>query len=217
MPGLLAPRTAAAASAAFIMCTPVEAEERSFALGARALITAADGEPANDIPGIGVLGRYTFNEHWSIGAAIDRTEFDFEEPAKLIGIAQDPTLEPIDALAEGTVLSAWLERTFTRPQTPTIWFIGVGLGAASVDVPDAAGVRADGGQFDIRTDVDTEIIASVVGGVRRNFGERWYAEFSVRADQHFADWRIVDRISGAQGSIDDYLALGGHLAVGIRW
>jgi hypothetical protein len=217
MPGSLAPRTAAAASAALVMCTAVEAEERTFAVGVRTQVTAADGEPANDIPGVGIIGRYALNEHWSIGAAIDHMEYDFEEPAKVIGIAQDPTLEPIDALAEANVLSAWLERTFIRPQSPTTWFIGVGLGAASVDVPDVAGARADGGQFAIRTDVETEIIASLVGGVRRNFGGRWYAEFSLRADQHFAEWRIVDRVSGAQGSIDDYLALGGYLAVGIRW
>jgi hypothetical protein len=216
MPASRASRAAPAAAAAFVMCTPVEAEERNFALGARVMMTAADGEPANDIPGAGVLGRYALNERWSIGVAVDRTEFDLEEPGKVIGIVQDPALEPIDALAEATVLSAWLERTFTR-QSPITWFIGAGLGAASVDVPDAAGARADGGQFNVHTEVDTEIIASIVGGVRLDFGSRWYAEFSVRADQHFADWRIVDRISGAQGSIDDYLALGGHLAVGVRW
>jgi hypothetical protein len=217
MPGSLAPRTAAAASAVFVMCTPAEAEERTFALGVRALVTAADGEPANDIPGMGVLGRYALNERWSIGAALDRTEFDFEEPAKVIGIVQDPALEPIDALAEAIVVSAWLERTFTQPQRPMTWFVGAGIGAASVDAPDVVGARADGGQFNVHTEIDTEIIASIVGGVRLDFGSRWYAEFSVRADQHFADWRIVDRISGAQGSIDDYLALGGHLAVGVRW
>jgi hypothetical protein len=216
MPASRASRAAPAAAAAFVICMPVEAEERNFALGVRVMVTAADGEPANDIPGAGVLGRYALNEGWSIGVAVDRTEFDFEEPAKVIGVVQDPALEPIDALAEATALSAWFERTFAR-QGPIAWFIGAGLGAASVDVPDAAGARADGGQFNVHTEVDTEIIASIVGGVRLDFGSRWFAEFSVRADQHFADWRIVDRISGAQGSIDDYLALGGHLAIGVRW
>lgn len=217
MPQRLAPRTAAATSAAFLLCTPVEADERVFDLGARIRITAADGEPANDIPGYGIQGRYALNERWSIGAAIDLTEFDFEEPAKIIGIAQEPTLEPIDALAEATVISAWIERTFSGGQSPTTWFIGAGVGAASVDVPAATGLRADGEQFDVHTEVDTEIIASMMGGVRRNFGQRWYAEFSLRADQHFADWQIEDRATGATGSIDDYLAWGGHLAIGVRW
>jgi hypothetical protein len=53
--------------------------------------------------------------------------------------------------------------------------------------------------------------------VRRNFGEHWYAEFRIHATQHFADWQVEDRVSGASGSIDDYLSLGGDLAAGIRW
>lgn len=210
-------RTSAVTSAAFLLCAAVEAEDDVFAMGARVGITVADGEPANDIPGYGIQGRYALNERWSIGGAIDRTEYDFEEPAKIIGIAQDLALEPIDALAEATVISAWIERTFRRPESPVTWFVGAGLGAASVDVPDAAGPRADGGQFDVHTDVDTEIIASLTGGLRRNLGQRWYVEFLLRADQHFADWKIVDRISGTQGSVDDYLAWGGHVGVGLRW
>ena len=95
--------------------------------------------------------------------------------------------------------------------------MGFGLGAASVDVPDVSGPTANGGQFDIHTDVGTEILLSGLAGVRRNFGENWYAEFRVHATQHFADWQVEDRISGASGSIDDYLSLGGHLAAGIRW
>ena len=217
MPHCVAPRTAAIASAAFTFCTPVEAEEKRFDVGVRAGISVADGEPANDIPGYGILGRYALNEQWSIGAAIDRVEFDFEEPAKIIGIAQDPALEPIDALAEATNISAWLERKFRRTQSPTIWFVGAGLAAASVDVPDAAGRRADGGQFDITTEVDTEVIVSIMGGIRREFGRRWHAEFSLHADQHFADWQIVDRISGAQGTVGNYWAWGGNLALGVRW
>lgn len=217
MANSISPRTAAVTSAAFLLCTAVEAEDDVFAIGARVGVTVADGEPANDIPGYGIQGRYALNERWSIGAAIDRTEYDVEEPAEIIGIAQDPALEPIDALAEATLISAWIERTFRRPRSPVTWFVGAGLGAASVDVPDAAGPRADGGQFDVHTNVDTEIIASVMGGARLDLGQRWYVEFLLRSDQHFADWQITDRISGAQGSVDDYRAWGGHIAAGLRW
>jgi hypothetical protein len=205
------------ASVLFLVGAARAEEEDRFAVGIRGTITAADGEPANDIPGFGILAHYRIDERWTVGLAIDRTEFDFEEPAKLIGIVQDPALEPIDALAEGTVLSAWIERTFAQPEDVWIWFVGAGVGAASVDVPDTAGLRADGGQFDIHTEVDTEIIASVTGGVRRIFGERWFAEFGLRADQHFADWQMIDRVSGTSGSVGDYRALGGYLAISVRW
>jgi len=29
-----------------------------------------------------------------------------------------------------------------------------------------------------------------------------------RVDQHFADWELEDQVSGAQGSVDDYLTYG---------
>jgi hypothetical protein len=95
--------------------------------------------------------------------------------------------------------------------------VGFGLGAASVDVPDVNGPTASGGQFDVHTEVSTEILLSGLAGVRRTFGESGYTEFLVHATQHFADWQVEDRISGASGPIDDYLSLGGQLAVGIRW
>jgi hypothetical protein len=210
--------TAPMLAGASLICTPAyAAEDDRFAAGVRGTITAADGVPANDIPGFGLLAHYRMNERWTLGAAIDRTEYDFEEPAKHAGITPDPALDPIDALAESTALSAWIERTFPQREDRWIWFVGAGVGAASVDVPDAEGPTAGGGRFDVHTEVDTEIILSALGGVRRNFGERWFVEFGLRADQHFADWKVTDRVSGATGSVGDYLAMGGYLAISVRW
>jgi hypothetical protein len=198
-------------------CPAARAGDSRLHIGFLAGVSVADGEPANDIPGFGVQVRYRLNDDWALGAGIGRTEYDFESPAKLLGIAQDPGVEPVDSLAESTTFSAWVERALSPSESATTWFVGAGLGLASVDVPDAIGPRADGGQFDIRTDVSTEIIATAFAGVRRTFGERWYAEFRIHANQHMADWKIEDRVSGARGAIDDYLSLGGQLAVGIRF
>ena len=194
-----------------------DAAEDRFQAGLLVGVSVADGEPANDIPGFGAQVRYALSDQWSVGASLGHTEYDFETPASIVGIAQDPSIEPVDALATATSLAAWAERTFIPDGGETTWFVGFGLGAASVDVPDVNGPTASGGQFDIHTDVGTEILLSGLAGVRRNFGESWYAEFRVHATQHFADWQVEDRVSGARGSIDDYLSLGGHLAVGIRW
>jgi hypothetical protein len=199
------------------VAAPIEAEERRMDVGLRLVIAAADGEPANDMPGAGVLAHYALNDDWTVGAALDRAEFDFEEPAQIVGIVQDPALEPVDALAEATAVRLWIERSLSDRSKPTQFFIGAGLGAASIDVPDVNAARADGSQFDIHTEVDTEILVSVIGGVRRRFGERWYGEIAVHAEQHFADWRVTDRVTGAQGSIEDYLSWGAHVAVGWRW
>lgn len=197
--------------------SPVLAQDGRFDLGVRGILTASDGEPANDIPGFGVFGHWRLGDRWSLGFAVDQTEYDFEEPAKLVGLRQDPGVEPVDVIAEATVLSAWLARTYRRPGGRLSWFWGAGLGFASIDVPDAVGPLAGGGTFDISTDADSEIVVSLLAGLQRRLGERWFFEFALRADQHLADWKVMDRISGAKGAVDDYLALGGHLGIGFTF
>jgi hypothetical protein len=196
---------------------PAYPQELRIDLGVSLAIDAADGTPANDIPGAGVVGRYTLDDQWAVGVSVNRTEYDYEAPAAIVGIVQDPTMEVIDALAEATTVRAWIERSLTDAGRPMRFFLGAGVGAAFTDVPDVTGPRADGGTFDIRTEVDTEIIATVIGGARRMFGERWSGEVAVRAEQHFADWRSTDRVSGAQGRIDDYLTWGIQFTLACRW
>jgi hypothetical protein len=193
----------------------LHAQERGFDLGLRLGVAAADGEPANDIPGAGVIAHYSLDEDWTVAGAIDYAEFDFEEPAKMLGIAQAPDIEPVDALAESTAVRVWAERRIAGVATRA--FLGAGLGAAFLDVPDVRAPRASGGAFDIHTDAGTEILAFALAGVRRPFGEGWYAEAGVTLEQHFADWKVVDRISGAQATVDDYLSWSLYAAIGLRW
>lgn len=193
------------------------AQAQRFDVGLRGIITVADGEPANDIPGFGLFGHYRLNDRWSLGLAVDQTEYDFEEPARIVGLQQDPNIPPVDVLAEATVLSAWLQRNYERAGGRVVWFWGAGLGLASIDVPDARGPLAGPGTFDIQTEADSEVIVSLTAGVHRRLGARWFLEFALRADQHLADWKLRDRSSGATGAIDDYLALGGSLGLGFRF
>jgi hypothetical protein len=209
--------TIAAMAIASALSPDAAAQEHRMDLGLRLQVTAADGEPANDMPGAGVLAHYVVNGEGILAAAVDRIRFDFEEPANIVGIAQDPAIEPVDALAEATTLSLWAERSISDRTRLANFFVGAGLGAAFMDVPAVTGPRADGGRFDIHTDADTEILAAALVGMRRRFGEHWYGEIALRVEQHFADWRVTDRISGAQGAIDDYFTWGVHVAAGRRW
>lgn len=193
------------------------AQTRRFDLGLRGNLLAADGEPANDIPGFGLFGHYRLNDRWNLGFAVDQAEYDFEQPARILGLEQSQSVEPIDVIAESTTVSAWIERTFGRPEGRTEWFLGAGLGLASIDVPDAAGPLQNGGRFDITTDVSSEIIVQLLAGARRQIGERWALEFALRADQHLAEWEVRDQVSGRTSTIDDYLALGGHLGLSFRF
>lgn len=206
----------AVAALTLALAAPPAAAQR-FDLGVRGTIVAADGEPANDIPGYGLFGHARLGDRWKIGYGVDTAEYDFEEPAKLVGLAQSPALEPIDVKAESTTISAWVERLFGNPQGRTEWFLGAGLGLATIDVPDAAGPLANGGRFDIDTEADDEVVAQLSAGVRRVLGQRWAFEFALRADQHLADWQVTDRVSGRTATVDDYLALGGHFGFLFRF
>jgi hypothetical protein len=199
-----------------LVSAALHAQERTFDLGVRLGVAAADGEPANDMPGAGVIAHYSFGEDWRLGGALDYTEFDFEEPAKLLGIAQDPGIEPVDALAESTAVRVWAERRFAGGAA-TSAFIGAGLGVAFLDVPDVSGPRAGGGSFEIQTDAGTEILAFALAGVRRPFAERWYGEVGATLEHHQADWKVVDRVSGAQATVDGYLSWSIYAAIGLRW
>lgn len=208
----------ALAASALALCPALaQGQEGRFDLGVRAVLTGADGEPANDIPGYGAFGHYRLSDRWKLGLSVDTAEFDFEQPAKVLGLRQSESVDVIDALAESTTVSAWIERTFGRPQGRAEWFLGAGLGFATIDVPDASGPLQGGGRFDIETEVDNEIVAQLLGGVRLHFGRRWALEFALRADQHFAKWEVRDRVSGRTATIDDYRALGGHLGVSFRF
>jgi opacity protein-like surface antigen len=193
------------------------AQAERFEIGVRGSIAVANGEPANDIPGHGIFARYYLNERWAIGVALERSEYDFEKPAAVLGLRQDPGVDAIDALAKASTVSAWLQRNYQHAGSPYRWFWSVGLGSASVDVPNAAGPLDGGGTFDIKTSAKREFILSAGAGLQRSFGKSWFAELGVRADQHFADWKLTDRVSGRTGSIDDYLAIGVHVGLGYRF
>jgi hypothetical protein len=218
MPCRTSLRNAALAFVAFLAPLPTLADDPGkIAVGVRLQTTMADGVPANDMPSYGIYGLYRVNDRWSIGLSVDQAKFDYEEPARRLGIPLDPAAAPIDAKAEQLIISASVERSFSAPQASRKWFLGAAVGVADTDVPDITGPTATGGTFYIDTEVDREVIVSVLGGVRQRFADSWFAEFTLRADQHFAAWEPVDRISGATARHEDYFAYGGYLGIGYRF
>jgi hypothetical protein len=204
--------------ALFLASIPATADESGrFDIGVHLGTMLGDGVPANDMPGYGIFGLYRLNDRWSVGLGVDRTEFDYEEPARQLGIPLDPADPPVDPKAEMTIFSALVERTFEASRPGREWFLGAAVGVADTDVPDVTGPTATGGTFEIDTEVDREVIVSLRGGVRQQFGERWFAAFTLRAEEHFAAWEVEDRISGATARHDDYFTYGGFLGIGYRF
>lgn len=188
---------------------------RRFDLGLRVDIVGGTGKPSNDIPAAGLAGRYHLCDRWAVRLGVDHSpEFDVERAPDLVGLTSP---EVIDAVGTSTALTGSIERTFARPGGRWEWFGAVGIGVNSVDVDDVSGPLVDGGTFDITIDAGTETLVFAGLGGRRWFGDTWGVEAELRAEQRFADWRIVDRRSGATGTIDDYFVRGVLLAVVYRF
>jgi hypothetical protein len=199
--------------------TPALAEdERLWDAGLRLNIIGGSGKPTNDVLGFGVVGRYRLSERWTVGVGVDVSEeFDIERTAGLVGLVQDPEAPVIDSKGSSAAVSAWVERRYGADERRLQWFWTAGVGINAVDVEDQAGPLAGGGTFDVSIDAGTELVASASLGLRVRLGQRFLFEPALRLDQHFADWNVTDRVSGATASIDDYLLRGVHLAFAYRF
>lgn len=203
---------------AFLCLPPAAEAQDGFDLGVRFNVLTGDGEPTNDILSQGVFGRFRLNDRWRVGVAIDYSpELDVERVADLVGQSQDPAVEVIDAKGTATYLSGWLERVYPSAGGRREWFWSLGAGVGEVDVDDVSGPRAGGGTFSVTTDAGTELIAAASGGLRWLFARSWALEAALRAQQHFADWKLEERVSGATTTVDDYLLTGVHFGVSYRF
>ena len=191
--------------------------DQKFQFGIRGGVFLADGEPANDLPMYGIFGRYNWTKKWHLGLSLDYLSGDFERPYKLLGIQ---SAEELDAAMTNIIISVWGEREFI-PASEKLKrlrpYIAGGLGLGLVDVDDAKGAVAGGGQYDIKTDAGTEYIPALALGLRYLLGKSWEAEISGRYSYHIADWKVTDRISGKVSSIDNYSTYGIYFGVGFRF
>lgn len=182
-------------------------------LGLQGKIGVADGEPANDIMASGLFARYRLNDSWAIGVALDRAEYDFERPWKVIGVEQSHAQDAVDATVKSTQYSVWLQREWSPTDASWRWFGRIGLGTASPAIGRITGPTESGGTFDIRTDAKRENIVSAVAGFDAEWSEQWAWEIAFRADHHLADWKVADHVSGNQASVRDYTVIGLHAAI----
>lgn len=181
-------------------------------MGLRSNIVSAGGEPANDMISAGIFFRYPLSIDSLLGFALDQAEYDFETPASLLSLTQDPAVKSIDSTVSATTVSVWYEHLLGSPSASR-WFVTGGVGISKPDVKDVSGPLAGGGSFNISTDAGTEFIASLSGGWRYRFSPHWSTEVALRADRHFADWKVTDRVSGRTFNVGDYTGLGAHIGL----
>lgn len=201
-----------------LTAAPAAAADGAFDLGVRGNVLVGNGEPTNDMLGYGLFARFRLSEGWRVGVGVDHTpEFDVEGIAGLVGQSQDPAVDTVDAKGSSTVVRAWLERSYPSASRRFEWFWTVGAGVGNVEVDDVAGPRAGGGTFIVTTDAGTEVLAAGSLGLRWFFTRMVALELAGRLDYHFADWSLVETVSGATSTVDDYLVTGGHVGLTFRF
>ena len=180
-------------------------------VGLRGVVLLSKGEPANDMIGEGLLFRWRLRDAWHIGIAFDAVTFDYETPNKALGIVSATVVDGTNDLSRASVL---LERRYESDRRWD-WFWLVGVGTASIDAPNVAGRRADGSTFDIATEADEELHVFAGGGLRRPLGARWALETTFTVEHHTTEYELMDRVSGARGTIGAQSPYG--IAIGVSY
>lgn len=164
-------------------------------------IVGASGKPSNDILGFGVIAHRKLSDDWYLGFGLEHSpEFDVERPNEEIGI--DSTSET-DALATMNMFTLVAERRYPLDSQNWTGFWNLGGAIAEIDIDNAKGDVEGGGTFDIEIEADTEYVLLGGVGALQKLGEHWSARYEATLEQHFADWKIKDNVSGKTGSYDD--------------
>lgn len=195
----------------------LDPDKKDLEVSLRGNVLLGDGLPANDILGVGVVGRYYLDNGWFTGATLDTYEYDFEHAARVVGIVQDPNESEIDALASNTVVSAFVGRLYGEANKGFDWFWQAGLGVGFPDVDNFNGSIDGGGAFALTYDAKTEIHVMSSLGTSYHFTPTWSATFAARLEHHFMDVTSTDTVSGATRSIDSQSPLGAYLSIDVRF
>lgn len=168
-------------------------------------IVGSSGKPTNDVLGLGLIGHYKYSDKWYLGVALDHSpEFDFERTASRVGLKQDSNVADIDAKGTLLQISAFAERRYPDDAGNIEYFWTLGAGISEIDMDDVSGPLQGGGNFEISTTTDTELVIVGSIGMQHRLSENWSGRYAFSIDHHFADWKLKDRVSGNTGSIDDY-------------
>lgn len=189
--------------------TPSLAETSKFSINVGPNIELANGTPANDLIGFRMGGHYRWKPGLMLGIALDIYEYDFEKPTKAVSIVQDESKGVIDAATTSTNITAWLQKSILASKDNLYWKAGFGIGIVSID--DVTGPVRGGGTFNITTEPGNEFIVLAGLGYRYDFSKNIAIKLETDLNQHFANWKVKDKITGNTGSVDDYTSYGFRL------
>ena len=195
--------------------TLAAADDSRYELSGRLNLMGATGDPMNDILGYGFMLHRQLSDDWYLGFSVEHSsEFDAERPNEKLDI---DSVSETDAVGSMTMFTAVAERRYAMESSNWTWFWNLGLGVTDIDVDNAEGDIEGGGRFDIKIDADTETVLLGGIGLMQRLGENWSARYELGVEQHFADWKVTDEVSGATDSYDDYTVSGARFGLNYRF
>ena len=195
--------------------TLAAAEDSRYELSGRLNLMGATGDPTNDILGFGLMLHRQLSDDWYLGFSIEHSsEFDVERPNEKFDI---DSVSETDAVGSMTMLTAVAERRYAMESSNWAWFWNLGVGLADYDFDNAEGDIEGGGSFDIKVEADTEAVLLGGIGLMQHLGENWSARYELAFEQHFADWKVTDQVTGATDSYDDFTVTGARLGLNYRF
>mgnify|MGYP003635083861 CR=1 FL=1 len=208
--------TKLAALALLLAATLSGQAQAQFELGLRGNVLLGDGQPANDILGAGLIGKYYLSDGWFVAATLDIYDYDFERPYRTVGLTQDPNVKTIDSNIKTTALGGAIGRHF-GDKLGFDWFWSAGVGVGLPKTANISGPTDSGGTFDLVIDAKTEIQIMGTLGTTYYLSDRWSLTAAARAEHHFIDISVVDRNSGATGNVKSQSPLGAYLSVNVAF
>lgn len=201
-----------------LIMTPVVSQAASsseYDISGRLNIVGASGKPSNDILGLGFILHRKLSDDWYLGFSFENaTDFDVERPNEELDI---DSVSETDALGTMNMFTVVAERRYKLDSEGWIGFWNLGAGIADIGVDNADGDIEGGGRFDIEIEADTETVLIGSAGLLQRFGEQWSARYEATLEQHFADWKIKDNVSGRTDSYDDYTVFGVRVGLNYRF
>ncbi len=204
--------------AAAIPASGQQTPEDNNLIGVRALLLSG-GDPANDVFGGELFWKRRLNSGWKIGVGLNALKYDFEKPTDEVDLM--PVIvrgDTPDTKVHSTLLSASVERDFWRSSQGRMrWSWSAGLGLNRLQFDNFRGQTTGGDPFDIKIDADPEIVLLGGADFTWSFATRWHLLSGLIVERHFADWTVMDRVSGNTGSVGDYSVLGARVGVGFSF
>jgi len=201
--------------AALLIASPVAfGGDSDWDIGLRYSVLVGQGEPSNDMGGIGLYSTFNWKEDWYFGLGVNQYEFDYENPAKIMGLSPASV---VDGKNDMTQVSAWLERRYGAGDGKWSWFWNAGLGYGFVTADTVAGETTSGDPFLITTDASDEFQLLTSIGLHYDFATNWRIELAALAQYHFTDYKLTDKVSGSTGSIGAHVPIGVNFGISYRF